>query len=211
MRQRQTSRDRSTARPFLFIGNHPALDFINTEMIENGRRVDLLPDVAQLVAWLAQAKLLTTAEARTAHRRWIGRPQGDRLLQAVRAYRAEVRHLVDRIHARRPVPQSALTATNAWLRHDLGYPQLFRTDKGFVTCYRRRHDRFEELLAVLAETVADMLARRELHRIKQCRNKQCILYFYDATKNQGRRWCCMSLCGNRIKVAAHYRRQRGKD
>lgn len=29
----------------------------------------------------------------------------------------------------------------------------------------------------------------------------CILFFYDTTKNYSRRWCSMSACGNRMKVA----------
>jgi predicted RNA-binding Zn ribbon-like protein len=35
-----------------------------------------------------------------------------------------------------------------------------------------------------------------------------VLLFYDTTKNHARHWCSMSLCGNRHKVAAHYRRRR---
>jgi predicted RNA-binding Zn ribbon-like protein len=37
-----------------------------------------------------------------------------------------------------------------------------------------------------------------------------VLFFYDTTKNHARRWCSMAFCGNRHKVAAHYRRLRGK-
>jgi predicted RNA-binding Zn ribbon-like protein len=37
-----------------------------------------------------------------------------------------------------------------------------------------------------------------------------VLFFYDTTKNHARRWCSMAFCGNRHKVAAHYRRQQGK-
>jgi predicted RNA-binding Zn ribbon-like protein len=44
--------------------------------------------------------------------------------------------------------------------------------------------------------------------VKKCRNSACILFFYDMTKNHARQWCSMRLCGNRMKVAAHYRRQR---
>ncbi|HNJ42487.1 MAG TPA: CGNR zinc finger domain-containing protein [Acidobacteriota bacterium] len=35
-----------------------------------------------------------------------------------------------------------------------------------------------------------------------------MIYFYDTTKNHTWRWCSMSLCGNRAKAAAHYRRKR---
>jgi predicted RNA-binding Zn ribbon-like protein len=37
-----------------------------------------------------------------------------------------------------------------------------------------------------------------------------VLFFYDTTKNHARHWCSMTICGNRSKVAAHYRRLRGR-
>jgi len=44
------------------VGNHRCLDFVNTELIEHGRRVDLLRDFADLVGWLEQPQLLGVAK-----------------------------------------------------------------------------------------------------------------------------------------------------
>ncbi len=41
-------------------------------------------------------------------------------------------------------------------------------------------------------------------RIKQCAHPQCVLFFYDTSKNGARRWHSMSTCGNRAKAARHY-------
>lgn len=41
-------------------------------------------------------------------------------------------------------------------------------------------------------------------RIKQCAHPQCVLWFYDTTKNAARRWHSMETCGNRAKAARHY-------
>jgi predicted RNA-binding Zn ribbon-like protein len=186
------------------------LDFINTEMMRDGRRVDLVPDLPQLLKWMELAGLLTADDARTALRQWRGRPEGRRLLTAMRRYRSEVRHLIERLHGGGAIPQAAVQATNQWLRHGIGYPQLLRSSGRFETRYHREHRGIGHVLAVLAESVADILAHSDRSRIKRCRNQHCILYFFDSTKNQARRWCCMSLCGNRVKVAAHYRRHRAK-
>ena len=48
----------------------------------------------------------------------------------------------------------------------------------------------------------------DLSLVKACQNPQCVLFFYDTTKNHARRWCSMAACGNRAKVAAHYQRAR---
>ena len=44
-------------------------------------------------------------------------------------------------------------------------------------------------------------------RMKGCR--QCEYAFYDRSKNRSATWCAMSICGNRTKNRAYYRRQRG--
>ena len=45
-------------------------------------------------------------------------------------------------------------------------------------------------------------------RIKGCR--QCEYAFYDRSKNRSAAWCAMSICGNRTKNRAYYRRRRGE-
>jgi predicted RNA-binding Zn ribbon-like protein len=45
-------------------------------------------------------------------------------------------------------------------------------------------------------------------RMKACR--QCEYAFYDRSKNRSAAWCAMSICGNRTKNRAYYRRRRGE-
>ena len=43
-------------------------------------------------------------------------------------------------------------------------------------------------------------------RMKACR--QCEYLFFDRSKNRSAAWCAMSICGNRTKNRAYYRRRR---
>ena|SRR6266545_2717985 len=43
-------------------------------------------------------------------------------------------------------------------------------------------------------------------RMKGCR--QCGYAFFDRSKNRSAAWCAMSICGNRTKNRAYYRRHR---
>jgi predicted RNA-binding Zn ribbon-like protein len=43
-------------------------------------------------------------------------------------------------------------------------------------------------------------------RLKACR--QCGYAFFDRSKNRSAAWCAMSICGNRTKNRAYYRRRR---
>src|SRR5262249_8190347 len=117
-------RDGRSEKKFIFIGNHPCLDFINTRIAQNGQPVDLLETFSDLVTWLVQARLLNRAEAKQAERRWGGKPEGMRTLDQTRKFRAALREMVERIAAGKPVPSATIEAINRMLRYRVGYPQL---------------------------------------------------------------------------------------
>lgn len=197
----------SATRPFLFVGNHPCLDFINTELILEGQRTDLLEGCTDLVEWLIRAKILGTNEAKGTVSK-LGQAEGERLLNEAKAFRIILREMAEQVVARKPVPQSVLETINLLLSQRPGYPQLLRTNGRIARHFYSSTRGPAQLLAFLAEAASDLLCDKDLSLVKKCRNQACILYFYDTTKNHARQWCSMSICGNRMKVAAHYRRQR---
>lgn len=194
--------------PFLFVGNQLCLDFINTRLLMDGRPVELLPTFSDLVAWLVQADQLTGDEAKTIGRQWGGQAKGTQTLDQARAFRATLREMVERIAAGRPVPQAAVEAINEMLRYRLGYPQLTRRRGQFEREYHLESRGANQLLGLLAEAASNLLCACDVSLIKKCQNPACVLFFYDTTKNHARHWCSMTICGNRSKVAAHYRRHR---
>ena len=195
--------------PFLFVGNQPCLDFINTQLVVNERPLDLLATLSDLVAWLVQVRLLTDDEAKKIERQWGGQAKGTQTLEQARAFRVTLREMVERIASGRPVPQAAIEAINDLLRYRIGRPQLTRRKGKFEREFQAESQDANQLLGLLAEAASDLLCTCDLSLIKKCQNPACVLFFYDTTKNHARHWCSMSLCGNRSKVAAHYRRHRG--
>lgn len=194
--------------PFLFVANQLCLDFINTRFVLNGQPVDLLATFSDLITWLVQVDLVTGEEAEKIERQWGRQAQGTQTLEQARAFRATLREMVERIAAGRPVPQDAVEAINEMLRYRIGYPQLTRRSGKFERGYQAESREANQLLGLLAEAASDLLCRCDFSLIKKCQNPACVLFFYDTTKNHARHWCSMSLCGNRSKVAAHYRRHR---
>ncbi|HXT67918.1 MAG TPA: ABATE domain-containing protein [Nitrospiraceae bacterium] len=197
----------SATRPFLFVGNHPCLDFINTELILDGRRTDILEERADVIEWLIRAKLLNANEGKGIAAR-LGQAEGVRLLSKAKAFRMVLREMAEQIVARKPVPQSVIATINRLLSQRPGYPQLLRTTGRVERHFYSSTHGPSQFLALLAEAASDLLCTKDLPLVKKCRNQACILFFYDTTKNHARQWCSMSICGNRMKVAAHYRRQR---
>src|SRR5574341_522914 len=196
---------------FLFVGNHVCLDFINTQLVMNERPVDLLATFSDLIAWLAQVHLLTKEEAKKIERQWGRQATETQTLEQARAFRVTLREMVERIAAGRPVPQAAIEAINDMLRYRIGYSQLIRRSGKFERGFQVESQDTNQLLGLLAEAASDLLWTCDFSLIKKCHNPTCVLFFYDTTKNHARHWCSMNICGNRSKVAAHYRRHRSKN
>ena len=192
--------------PFLFIANQPCLDFINTDLVINGQPTDLLSSFQDVVAWLVQAGLLTEKDAERIEGGG-GRDEMEALKQA-KAFRRTMRDMAERLAAQKPVPQATLDLINQLLRHRVGYAQVTRRDGIFERRYETGFENANQVLGLLAEAASDLLCAHDLSLVKQCQNPACVLLFYDTTKNHARHWCSMNLCGNRSKVAAHYRRHR---
>lgn len=195
---------------FFFVGNRLCLDFVNTRVAEDGRPVDLLGEPSDLARWLAEAGVLVGEEAEGASNEWDEDPRGRRVFERALALREVLREVVEAIVNGEPVRQGALDEVNALLRTRPRYPQVERTANGFEKRFRaERNEPLGALLGPIAESAADLLAGGDPLLLKKCENPDCVLHFYDTSKNHARRWCSMSGCGNRMKAQAHYRRRRG--
>lgn len=194
-------------QPFLFVGNYASLDFINTEMIIGGQRTDLLETPEDLLNWSMRARLLNADEER-AMRTGLDLAERVKFLRESKTFRAVLREMVERIVTDKPVTRSTIEEINRLLSQRPGYPQLLRTNGRFERNFYSSAKSPVQLPALLAESASDLLCASNFSFIKKCRNDACILYFFDTTKNHARQWCSMNICGNRMKVAAHYRRHR---
>ena len=193
---------------FLFLGNHPSLDFINTEMVIRSTPTDLLNSFEDLATWMTKSRSLSKKDAGVAHDD-LSHDEKNLLLAQAKTLRTTLRRMVEHIVNENEVPESAVSAINQLLRPYSGYPQLVRTRANtFTEVFIASADRKDALLASLAMLASDLLRTADLSLIKKCKNPACVLYFYDTTKNHARNWCSMQLCGNREKVAAYFRRKR---
>jgi predicted RNA-binding Zn ribbon-like protein len=66
----------------------------------------------------------------------------------------------------------------------------------------------EDVWIPIIAATAELLSQMETFRIRKCESESCIVHFYDTSKKGSRRWCSMTICGNKLKVAAYQRRRR---
>ena len=188
---------------FLFIANDRALDFVNTSFASG----DTIPDFASFVAWLVAADVLTGDEERTALKH-AKKAERERLALRIHALRSTMRRAVEAWVGDRALAPSDLAAINAPLKHAPVHNELVLTEHSVISVRRVATSLPEALLYFPAEAARELFTRRSAGTIRRCANPACSHYFYDASKNGTRRWCSMTGCGNREKVAALRSRRR---
>lgn len=172
------------------VGDHLALDLLNTEAADNGETVDYWTSGDDVLAWLARHGVTPAPGSRI---------DSAALLAQAQALRALARKLIVR---HKEGKDGAIAPLNAYLHAALSAPHLARDAEGRLALTRTPGaDAVATMLGRLAEAVAQLLVDGDVALIKQCEHPDCILWFYDRTKAHKRRWCSMALCGNRYKAA----------
>jgi predicted RNA-binding Zn ribbon-like protein len=196
------------APPFVFVGERLWLDFINTDDVRRGTRVDVLRDFEQLIRWLEATSILDGERAGGIRRRAQQQPAGATAsLADARRIRASLRALAERGAQAAEVRTNALGEINRVLGRSAGTRRVEpRADGSFVRSFVPVGDAFAGLMIPVVESAADALVTGELIRVRRCADVRCLHVFFDNTKNGRRRWCDMSTCGNRAKAARHRRR-----
>ncbi len=187
---------------FLFVANDPSLDFVNTEVMLDGVRTDLLQSFENLTEWFEQANLASVNDVQRFAKVWTDTSGAKATLQAARTLRSVLRNAVERVAGSGSIP-SDLAIT---LKKELQQPRLATDvvhDRGRLkTKPHWMLEKPRDLLVPVAHHAANFFATADYSAIRKCENPDCILCFYDTSKNHSRRWCSMELCGNRSKVAA---------
>jgi predicted RNA-binding Zn ribbon-like protein len=198
--------------PPYFVGDHLALDFLNTIASPQGQIIDWLCDGQDLVRWLEQSGAIKPAVA--ARMRKSERDALDDVAREAREFRQWLRKFVTARKGKRLRATAATVAPlNELLATDKSYPQVEAAGNDAETGYPlrlRRVHRWEnpaELLVPIAEAAADLICHQDFRMIRSCDGSPCILLFLDRTKAHARRWCSMTICGNRAKSIAHRARK----
>jgi predicted RNA-binding Zn ribbon-like protein len=175
---------------FRFLGGRPCLDLTATVGERQGRPVERLRTPQDLATWLvavgladqppaasrqdlAHARTLREAVYQTIKRRMGGQPPGPGDLAIINDW------------AGRPPPRRWLEADDSQLRA--------RSDSTTAAA----------ILASVARDAVDLLGGPLAGRIRECAAQDCALLFLDTSRAGRRRWCSMTTCGARAKMAAY--------
>ena len=210
--------------PAFLVGDHLALDFLNSRSTPRGVWTDWLNDGAEFLDWLEQAGAINGKVASRFRADVGNRWALDAVAERARDLREWLRGFIGR-HAGRELTASdaaelgllneLLAKGDTHLRIEardepVDTPAPDRRPLGLIGV--RRWTSTDQLLQPLAEAIAELVCHEDFRLIRACEGKKCVLVFLDKTKTHARRWCSMGLCGNRAKAAAHrVRASRNRD
>jgi predicted RNA-binding Zn ribbon-like protein len=194
----------------VFVGERLWLDFVNTDDVRRGVRVDALRDFDALVRWLELSRVLDAERAQGIARRAHQQPAGAAAaLVDARRIRAALRSLAERGSILDKARGDALVEINRVLGRSAGHRRVeWRDDGSFRQSFVPVGDVFAGLMIPVVESAAEALIHGELVRVRRCADPRCPRVFFDSTRNGRRRWCDMATCGNRAKAARFRAREK---
>jgi predicted RNA-binding Zn ribbon-like protein len=193
---------------FEFIAGALCLDFANT--IHHSHADDKgeeLHDISDLLEWAREAGLLSLAdhERLSAHYSRNSRESAAALAEAI-----TIRDLLLSIFAGiadgHSVTHRSLSELNSALARAPGLLRVHKKAKRIKTEWTSATNGLQQILLPVLTSAAELLASDRLGRIRGCASSDCTWLFLDVSRNRSRRWCDMSVCGNRTKARRHYQR-----
>jgi predicted RNA-binding Zn ribbon-like protein len=182
------------------IGGRLAIDFTNRAKPDN-------------LSWESLIRFLEEVRISSAERtlRLLNLPQSDpqsadQLLQKARRLSAALEKVFSSIIRKEKIARDWTEPINEILRITEGHDELVQQDGVWRMEFVAREGGLDWLLAAIARSAAELVAEGSNSRIRLCASQNCGLFFYDNSRTRQRRWCSMSVCGNRSKVATFARK-----
>ncbi len=196
---------KDTPDGFLFelTGGNLALDLANTVVSRGSAEPrELLLHYSDLVNWCRQVGLVDRAEA------------SELLNHAARSPRLAARALGRAINLR----ETAHSVFRSDGRDDAGlrklqacaeqlsrHRQLVRDGDSVVWRWKRAG--LDWMLWPVVHAATELLTSDKRDRVRVCAADSCGWVFIDNSPRRNRRWCDMTVCGNRAKARRHYAKQ----
>lgn len=174
-----------------FVADRPSLNFAATLAERGTTEVEQLRDPADLAGWIGEAGLAqdVTAPSRA-------------MLTEARALREALYRLLRTASAGSVADADTRDLINAAAARP--GPVLHLDEAGRLT----RTGGLPAALTALALDGLSLLDSPDLDRLTWCSGPRCTRGFIDRSRARNRRWCDMTGCGDRAKVATYRQRRR---
>ncbi len=192
---------------FELSGGRLCLDFANTVDKRPTRDArDLLSAYADLASWSTQSGILSSADEKRLRRQAEQRlGEARTALAHARSLRETIFHLFCAIAEGRS-PAKHLASLEPELAGAFRDPAV----RPYELIWRDDAQKLDGMLGPVVRSTVELLTSRDRDRVRICAADSCAWLFLDTSRNRSRRWCDMTVCGNRAKAKRHYQRQRSR-
>ncbi len=123
------------------------------------------------------------------------------------ALRETIFRFFDAVANHESPPSTDLAALDSARLEAISHSHVDRTAKGFALDWNDK-TALDQMLWQIAVSAVELMTSEKLSLVRECNGDLCDWLFVDTSRNHMRRWCSMSVCGNRAKVRRFAHRQR---
>lgn len=181
--------------PFLRLGGHPILDFVNTKVRHSSSTEDRLENLKLGELFFAQ---ILHVKIR------LNEKEFAKALELRQLFREFFESLI--LKSQIEDKLFRLNEVLSRLRYSPSLQTLENADKIQRIWNPEKEEAAQETALVFQ--LLHFFDVADLNRLKKCANPNCSHLFYDSSKNNTRSWCSMKSCGNLMKARAFYERKK---
>jgi predicted RNA-binding Zn ribbon-like protein len=188
-----------------FVAGRLCLEFTNTIGDHTKtRNVEWLTNCDALLKWALAVGAFEAAEAQELRKfAQCDAAAARRSLQRLLNFRSLLFRVLSPLAAGRAAAEEDLEGLEVSVFAALRAAQLRQRNHTFAWTVPPTGTPMKTLSARIALSALRLLQMDDLARLREC--QRCSWLFLDRSKNHGRRWCRAEACGNRARVARHYR------
>ena len=177
------------------------LAFVNTlSSRPTSAPVERLDSYESLVVWAREQHLVSAAAAERLAAEARRHPHhAVAVLARAKDFREALNGLVSAIDAGKQPSADVLKTIGDCLAGAYANGRLVPHD-GALQWVASAEDDLERVLWEIGRAAGRLVVSPRLARVRACAASDCGWWFVDDTKNRSRRWCEMTLCGNREKL-----------
>lgn len=175
--------------------SHPTVDFVNTVACPGCRTGDAFESGASARRWLSAHPDLPTVS------------HGSLDLAQLRRFRESVRDLLGASIRRAPPGSAALATVNTAVGAGLTRNALkWQRGRWEISARTPTGNGTQHFIGTIARSTVALLGGPERRKLRACPGPGCVHLLFVRTRQQI--WCSPTGCGNRVRVARHWRKVR---
>jgi len=189
-------------------GGDPALDLANT--VDNRpteNRWELIPSYLALLSWAKQMGILNRSEELRLRQQAEKFPKAaEKARKQTVSLRECLFEIFSNVADKRSASAPALRQFEAILRSAIHEHRLTQNQQ--TVSWVRNDTGLDSITWTVALSASNLLTSNHIHRLRRCAATNCDWLFLDFSKRGNRRWCDMTICGNRAKANRFYSRKK---